>query len=33
MRNPVKDKIANVGVGSTGFRRNIEGRSRDSLAV
>lgn len=33
MRNPVKDKIAIVGVGSTGFRRNIEGRSRDSLAV
>jgi acetyl-CoA acetyltransferase len=33
MRNPIKDKIAIVGVGSTGFRRNIEGRSRDSLAV
>lgn len=33
MRNPIKDQVAIVGVGSTGFRRNIEGRSRDSLAV
>lgn len=32
-RNPIKDQIAIVGVGSTGFRRNIEGRSRDSLAM
>jgi acetyl-CoA acetyltransferase len=32
-RNAIKDKVAIVGVGSTGFSRNIEGRSRMSLAV
>jgi acetyl-CoA acetyltransferase len=32
-RNPAKDQVAFVGVGSTGFARSTEGRSRDSFAV
>jgi acetyl-CoA acetyltransferase len=33
LRNPIQDHIAIVGVGSTGFRRSVEGRSRDSLCA
>lgn len=32
-RNPIKDKVAIVGVASTGFKRDGEGRSRNSLAA
>jgi acetyl-CoA acetyltransferase len=32
-RNPVKDKVAIVGVGSTGFRREVPGRTSASLAT
>ncbi|MER5628419.1 thiolase family protein [Streptosporangium sp. NPDC002544] len=32
-RNPIKDQIAIVGVGSTGFSRDAGGRSRDSLVA
>jgi acetyl-CoA acetyltransferase len=32
-RNPIKDQVAIVGVGSTGFTRDSGGRSRDSLVT
>ncbi|MGE0384661.1 MAG: thiolase family protein [Gammaproteobacteria bacterium] len=32
-RNPIKDKVAIVGIGSTGFSRDGGGRSRNSLAA
>ena len=32
-RNPIKDRISFVGVGSTGFARNAAGRSRTDLAL
>ncbi len=32
-RNPIKDRIAIVGVGSTGFTRDASGRSRASLVA